>query len=101
MITSIVSPQRVLPQPSVNTPSGCRAVNRKKPDSKASIRVSPWYSAQDRNACSIGMCGHRSACPLRLLRSRDGPKKPSAEAVARTASTHRSVSVRTRLSPVT
>jgi hypothetical protein len=100
--TSSVSPQRVWPQPSRNTSSGWPATKVKNRVRTLSILVSSWNSAHDRSACSIGMCGHRSAWPRSLeVRRRVGPKNPSGATVASTASTQRSVSASTRASPVT
>jgi hypothetical protein len=52
-------------------------------------------------ACSIGMCGQKSGPLFRLVRSAVGPENPSGAWVASTPLIHRSVSARTRLSPVT
>ncbi len=65
------------------------------------MRPSPVYSANDRMACSIGMCGHRSTWPLRAVRSGAGPKNPSGACVDSTASIHRVPVDSTRESPVT
>jgi hypothetical protein len=64
------------------------------------MRASPVYSACERIACSIGMCGQKSGPPFRLVRSAAGPKKPSLDWVASTPLIHRSVSVSTRPLPV-
>ena len=73
----------------------------KKRVRNGTIRLSFVNSACERIACSIGMCGQKSGPLFRLVRNEVGPKKPSEACVASTPLIQRSVSVSTRLLPVT
>ncbi|GFJ83066.1 hypothetical protein Phou_072460 [Phytohabitans houttuyneae] len=96
-----MSPHRQVPQPSRKTAAGWAYVYWKKRVRNPSTRVSPVYSACERSAASIGMCGHRSAWPASDVRSALGPKKPSAAWVASTPSIQRRAVARRVGSPVT